>query len=121
MSNTTLPPALAGQVEPSVRARLRAGIAAYEHEQRVFVRLLRKRGTFTESEFDAWFRGREWRRPLRCRGITGDSFILGLGRNGGNTWAEMLELLQVMMRLDVIDAKKKRGVGVVYSLRPNVL
>lgn len=47
-----------GPLEPSVRAKLVAGIAAYDHEQRVFVRLLRKRGVFTEREFDAWFRGR---------------------------------------------------------------
>jgi len=113
-------PAVLGPVESSVRAKLAAGIAAYEHEQRVFVRLLRRRGSFTESEFDAWFRGREWRRPMRFRPMTGDTLILGMGRNGGNRWAEMLELLQVMMRLDMIDAKKKRGVGVVYSLRPNV-
>jgi len=112
-------PAVLGPVEPSVRAKLAAGIAAYEHEQRVFVRLLRKRGSFTECEFDAWFRGREWRRPMRFRPMTGDTFVLGMGRNGGDKWAEMLELLQVMMRLEMIDAKKKRGVGVVYLLRPN--
>jgi len=113
-------PAVLGPVEPTVRAKLAAGIAAYEHEQRVFVRLLRKRGSFNEREFDVWFRGRAWRRPMRFRPLTGDTFILGVGRNGGNRWAEMLELLQVMMRLDMIDAKKQRGVGVVYSLRPNV-
>lgn len=107
-------------LEREVRAKLVAGIAAYEHEQRVFVRLLRKRGSFTEREFDAWFRGREWRRPMRFRPIGGDTFILGLGCNGGNKWAEMLELLQTMIRLDIIDAKTKRGCGVVYSLRPNM-
>lgn len=107
-----------GPLEPSVRAKLVAGIAAYDHEQRVFVRLLRKRGVFTEREFDAWFRGREWRRPMRrFSAVTGDTFILGMGRNGGNLWAEMLELLQTMMWLGIIDAKKKSGVGVVYSLQ----
>jgi hypothetical protein len=98
-------------------AKLAAGIAAYEREQRVFVRLLRKRGSFTEREFDAWFRGRELRRPMRFRPLTGDTFILGMGRNGGNKWAEMLELLQMMIQIGIIDAKKMRGVGVVYSLR----
>ena len=119
MSNTTNSLAIAGQVDRHVRAKLTAGIAAYEHEQKVFTRLLRKRGSFTEREFDAWFRGREWRRPMRFRSLTGDTFILGMGRNGGNKWAEMLELIQVMARLDIVDMKKKRGVGVVYSLRPN--
>lgn len=114
--------AIGAPLERQVRAKLAAGIAAYEHEQRVFVRLLRKRGSFTESEFDGWFRGREWRRPMmRFRPLTGDTFILGMGRNGGDRWAEMLDLLQVMMRLGMIDAKKKRGVGVVYSLGPNVV
>jgi hypothetical protein len=29
----------------------------------------------------------------------------------------MLELLQMMIQIGIIDAKKMRGVGVVYSLR----
>jgi len=116
----TVQPADEGPVEPSVREKLEKGIAAYAHEQRVFVRLLRKRGSFTESEFDAWFRGREWRRPTRFRPVTGDTLILGMGRNGGSNWAEMLALLQVMIQLDIIEAKKKRGVGVVYSLRNGI-
>ena len=113
-------PADEGPVQRQVRAKLVAGIAAYGYEQKVFTRLLRKRGSFTEREFDQWFCGREWRRKMRFRPLTGDTFILGIGRNGGNKWAEMLELLQVMARLDIVDMKKKRGVGVVYSLRPNV-
>ncbi len=92
------------------------GIAAYDHEQRMFMRLLRKRGAFTADEFDSWFQGREWRRPLfRARGITGDTFILGMGRNGGNLWAEMLELLQFMIVLGIVDARTEGGV-VVYRL-----
>lgn len=109
-----------GCAKMEVRSKLVAGIAAYKHEQRVFLRLLRKRGSFTDREFDLWFYGREVRRPIRSRQITGDTFILGIGRNGGNRWAEMLELLQVMIQLDLIDAKEKRGVGVVYSLSPNI-
>lgn len=117
--NETMQPEVADSAESPDRSRLEAGIASYEHEQRVFVRLLRKRGSFTEQEFDSWFIGREWRRPVRFQRMTGDTFILGMGLNGGTRWAEMLELLQVMMRLDIIAAKKKRGVGVVYSLRPH--
>jgi hypothetical protein len=100
--------------------KLRRGIAAYQKEQTVFVRLLRKRGHFTEHEFDSWFRCREWRRPcFRARGITGDTFILGMGINGGNFWAEMLELLQVMVSLGMVDTRTEDG-AVLYLLGANV-
>lgn len=89
---------------------IRKGIAAYAHEQRVLLRLLRKRSSFTENEFDRWFRSREWKRPLRPRGITGDAFILGMGVNGGNEWAKYLDLIQHMMRLGLIAAKTINGV-----------
>jgi len=97
------------------RERVIKGIAAYQHEQEVFIRLLRKKGQFTESEFDKWFIGREWRRPLKCSPITGDTFILGMGLNGGSKWAEMLELLQIMVALEIVDTDIKDG-QVVYSL-----
>jgi hypothetical protein len=83
------------------------GIAAYSREQAVLLRLLRKTGGFTPDQFDAWFRGREWRRPGRVTPMTGDTFILGLGRNGGNHWARMLELLQYMMALGLVDTRKE--------------
>lgn len=92
------------------------GIAAYKHEQEVFVRLLRAKGKFTEVEFDKWFRGREWRRPIPFTSITGDAFILGMGINGGNRWAEMLELLQIMIALEIIDTITESGL-IVYSLK----
>jgi hypothetical protein len=99
--------------------KIRKGIAAHERERRVLGRLLRKRGSFTEDDFDSWFRNREWRRPMRFGPpLTGDTFILGMGRNGGNKWAVMLELLQMMMALDIVDAKTVRG-KVVYSLMPS--
>lgn len=97
------------------KERVITGIAAYQHEQAVLIRLLSKRGRFTESEFDTWFRGREWRRPLRFVPVTGGTFILGLGSNGGNKWAEMLELLQIMVELEIVDAEVENGL-VVYSL-----
>lgn len=98
---------------------IKRGIAAYQHEQQMFLRLLRKRGSFTEHEFDSWFRGREWRRPrFRARGITGDTFILGMGMNGGNRWAEMLELLQMMMAIGMVDTRTENG-AVVYLLGSN--
>jgi hypothetical protein len=100
--------------------KIRRGIAAYQHEQKVFLRLLRKRGSFTENEFDQWFRGREWKRPrFRAHGITGDTFILGMGMNGGNLWAEMLELLQMMMAIGMVDTRTESG-AVVYLLGANV-
>ena len=89
------------------------GIAAYKRDQQVILRLLRKKGgAFTERDFDRWFRGREYRRRVRLRagGITGDSFILGMGANGGTLWAFYLELMQMMMRAGKLDAKKINGV-----------
>ena len=41
---------------------------------------------------------------------------LGMGRNGGNRWAEMLELLQFMVALDIVETNTVHGV-VVYSLK----
>ncbi len=96
--------------------RLRKGIAAYSREQTLFIRLLRKRGSFTEKEFDNWFIGRELKRPrLYGKKILGNSFILGAGMNGGNLWAQRLELLQIMIRLGLVEAKTENGL-VVYSL-----
>ncbi len=89
------------------KQKIERGIAAYKHEQRVLLRLLRKRGYFTEHEFDGWFRGREWRRPMKFGPpLTGDTFILGAGQNGGSKWAVML------------DAKTISG-SVIYTKGPN--
>jgi hypothetical protein len=95
--------------------RARAGIEVYQREQAMFLRLLRMRGYVTDDEFDCWFRRREQRRPGRYVPVTGDTFILGMGRNGGNEWARMLELLQVMVFLGDV-AAKTRGGHVVYTL-----
>jgi len=97
--------------------RVKRGIAAYAHEQAVLIRLLKQRGSFTEIEFDRWFRGREWRRPrFRAHAITGDTFILGIGQNGGNMWAEWLEILQYMAILGVVETSTVDGL-VNYRLR----
>ena len=96
------------------RARIRNGIASYAHEQKIILRLLRKYGSFTENDFDRWLKGREYRRPrLRSGGITGDSFLLGLGINGYNEWAWYLDLMQHMMALGLVDAKTENGL-IVY-------
>ena len=88
------------------------GIAAYRHEQQVLLRLLRKKNGFTEKDFDRWFKGREYRKYCRLTiggGITGNSFILGMGINGGNIWATYLELMQMMMAVNLIDATTENG------------
>ena len=99
------------------KTEIEKGIAAYKHERQVLLRLLRKRGQFTEHEFDKWFRGREFRKhcPLTGDGVTGDSFLLGIGQNGFSLWAKYLDLMQHMMAIDLIDAKTENGI-VVYSL-----
>jgi hypothetical protein len=95
---------------------IRNGIAVYEREQRVLVRLLRKRGTFTEDEFDKWFCGREWRKPMVFGPkLTGDTFCLGMGINGGNQWAVMLDLLHMMIELGIVSTRTECG-KVMYSI-----
>ena len=101
--------------------KIERGIAAYNHEQKIFLRLLRKRGSFTEHEFDLWFRVREFRRPrFRAHKITGDTFILGMGTgvNGRNKWTEMLDLLQIMVVIGMVDTRTTNG-AVVYLLGNN--
>lgn len=99
--------------------KLRRGIDAYRHEQKVFLRLLRKRGSFTEHDFDRWLRGREWKRPCsKARYLTGDTFLLGMGMNGGTLWAKMLELLQIMQALGMINTRTENG-AVVYLIGSN--
>lgn len=96
--------------------RILKGIVAYRHEQQVILRLLRRYHSFTERDFDRWFRGREFkRRKFYPHEVTGDSFLLGIGINGFNQWAWNLELMQMMMVVGLIDAKKKNGL-VVYEL-----
>ena len=97
--------------------KLRQGIAVYQHQQDVFLRLLRKRKQFTEAEFDHWFRGREWRRPSRFTGLRGDTILLGIGANGFNLWAERLELLQIMCAIGLVRATTEGGM-VVYRETP---
>lgn len=101
---------------------IRKGIAGYAHEQEIILRLLRRYGPFTERDFDRWLKGRERRRPrFFSRGITGDTFILGIGVNGGNQWATWLELMQYMMALDLIDAKTENGLVVYRSMNKGQL
>jgi hypothetical protein len=98
--------------------RTRRGIAAYSHERKALLRLLRKRGSFSERDFDSWLRMREFRRPMKISPMTGDTFILGVGINGGNMWALWLDLLQQMMVLGEVDARTERGI-IVYRLSTN--
>ena len=92
--------------------QIKKGIAAYAHEQAAILRLLRKRGSFTERDFDKWLLHK--RPKLYRRGITGDTLILGMGANGGTQWALWLDLMQHMMAVGLIDAKKEHGL-VVYK------
>lgn len=95
--------------------RIRIGIAAYEKERLVILRLLRKRGVFTGREFDRWFIGREWRRPIRISPVLcDDSFILG---SGMSHWSMMFELLQAMVAVGDVKSKKKDGEA--YYQLPN--
>ena len=92
---------------------IKKGIAAYKNQQNVLLRLIRKTGGLTASKFDDLFRKR---RRLSSCAISGDSFILGMGINGGNIWSENLELLQLMIRIDLVDTKRNEHNEIVYVL-----
>ena len=100
--------------------KLRHGIAAYSHEQKVLLRLIRKSGELTETKFDELFNGREHRKPgkLCGTGISGDSILLGIGINGFNEWAWWLELLQCLVSLKEVNTCMVDG-KVIYSLPQN--
>ena len=105
---------------------LKKGIAAYGHERKVLLRLLRKRGSFTEKEFDLWFRkGREKHQGKRIRRYgsrfqfyNGNTFILGAGRNGGSYWARMLNLLQIMIDIGEVNVSINDDGLVIYYVNP---
>ena len=96
---------------------IRKGIAAYKHEQEVLLRLIRKTYGLTESKFNELFYRREFRKrtKLRVSGLKGDSFILGIGINGGSMWAEYLDLLQYMVLLDLVYVRRNRQGEIVYT------
>ena len=55
---------------------IRKGIVGYQHERSAMLRLLKKRGSFSEEDFDLWLKRREFRRPIRFSFLEGDTFIL---------------------------------------------
>ncbi len=95
--------------------KLPKGLRAYYYEASVLLRLIRAKGSFTETEFDGWFDHRRARaRKLSGHGISGDTYILGMGANGGNEWALYLDLLQHLIKLGIVDATTVDG-KVVYK------
>ena len=92
-------------------------IEAYKHEQLVFERLLRKRGSFTDIEFDSWFINREYKRPSKVTLMDKNTIIIGLCGAGVSTWSKMLELLQIMMRLEIICCTRNVNGGFIYYLK----
>ena len=95
---------------------IRKGIECYKHEQQVLLRLIRKSGGLTASKFDKLFQGREFKKrtKLHKHGLSGDSFILGIGANGFNMWSENLDLLQRMIAVDLVDTVRNKKDEIVY-------
>lgn len=92
------------------KERIVSGIAAYKKSQNLLLRILRRYKSFSENDFDRWFRNeRRYFVPLGM-GCDGDSFILGMGLNGGTYWAFMLDLMQKMMMIGLIKTKTINGV-----------
>lgn len=97
------------------KAEIIQGIAAYDREQRIFIRLLRRFKCITEHDFDGLFDLKTpFGKPMRFfLGITGDTFILG-GMHLGD-WAGWLELVQYMMFIGTVDTTTIDGT-IVYHL-----
>lgn len=95
------------------KEKIAAGISAYAYEQTVLIRLLRRRGEFSERDFDNWFMQREFRKKTRISAspIQGESFMLGRG----DLWSFCLELLQYMCFLGIVETSTKNGL-VIYRL-----
>lgn len=87
---------------------IRRGIAAYKYEQNMLLRLIRLKKGLSSDDFDRLFSGVRFTRRLRMRPVSGDSFLLG-GMNGEHSWQWWLELLQHMVRLDLVDVRMVRG------------
>lgn len=100
------------------KEEIKTGIVAYEKEQQTLLRLIRKTGGLTESKFDRIFRMREFKRPMKLRSISGDSFILGHGANGCSEWSWYLDLLQHMMSIDLVDTTQTKDNEIMYILPP---
>lgn len=98
--------------------KIKAGIAAYDYEQRVLLRLLRfKGGSFTSEEFDRWFSRPPKRRWVRARYHPPDGFIgLGCDMGGFSWWALWLELLQFLAQLGNVEMEKTGSGRVLYHL-----
>lgn len=99
------------------RKRVIGGIADYAHEQKVLLRLLRKKGgAFTEQQFDSWFRysARKYRRYPRFCAFRSNTLMLGFGARPRSSWTFMLDLLQHMILLGLVGVKRDRSV--VYHL-----
>lgn len=104
-------------------AEIIKGIAAYEHRQRVILRILGKHKELTEIEFDRIFTEYKYikkdnkvypkMRRMRLEPITGDTFILGSLTQG--EYGKWLHLTQLMMAAGLINAETKNGM-VIYSV-----
>ena len=95
---------------------VRKGLAAYDHEQRLLLRYLRRYGSFTGRQFDRWFySSRRCMGWMAQAGITGNTFLLG---GTGHTRDAMLHLMQFMIGLgDIVTACPDDEV--VYFLPPS--
>lgn len=95
---------------------IKDGISEYHREQSILIRLIRMKKGLKSSHFDKLFKGREYKRGLINHPMSGDSFILGVGRNGFTEWAWQLDLLQHMIRVGIVDTKRNEDNEIVYIL-----
>ena len=107
-------------MEEKDKNKIRKGIAAYHHEQKVLLRLIKMSKGLTTSKFDKIFYGRDFKRRLFGAGVTGDSYVLGMGQNGGTQWSFYLDLLQHMVMIGLVDIKQNKNNEMMYVLSEEV-
>lgn len=100
------------------KQEIQIGISPYKKEQNILLRLISRCGGLTETNFDELFRYREFKKPSKMYFVPKpEGFILGMGSNGGNLWAEFLDLLQYMMLIGLVGTKRNDTGEIVYFLK----
>jgi hypothetical protein len=105
----------------SLKTRVRKGIATFQPEKRIILRVLRRFGEISETEFDRIFSDTKkrirsdgvtviLRRKPRIRfiGCTADSFILGGVMSSGDLW-KFIELVGYMAFLGEVSSREMDG------------
>lgn len=109
--------------------KIRKGIEAYEYEQKVLLRILRKHGELSAPEFDRIFKGckkRKWpdgtvelcKRKIHFLSKWPDEGTYIIGGFMPTEWSKWLHLTQMMIPLGLVSRRIEDGIA-YYSLGDN--